>query len=85
MRREQRAASAEGDNDRLEALGEEGLRRGGDFGLGLDWQPGEDGELSLVGANKLASRARSISSSQTARAGLSTVLTPCRLPKASAA
>ena len=52
MRREQRAASAEGDNDRLEALGEEGLRRGGDFGLGLDWQPGEDGELGLVGANE---------------------------------
>ena len=55
------------------------LRRGGDFGFGLDREPGEDGELGFVRHEEARLAARSMSRSRTAGAGLSTVLTPCVL------
>ena len=66
-------------------LSDEAVRRGGDFGLGLDREPGEDGELGLVRHQEARVAGALMSRSRTAGAGLSTVLTPCRLPKASVA
>ncbi len=47
-RRHESAARPERHDDRLEALGDEALRRSGDFVLRLDRHAGENGELGLV-------------------------------------